>query len=81
MGEGTGIPLGLGGILMKENLIKEYGVYPPEAVIDPIELFKLAKKYVVTPMGKGIPIKVIEETPTGKRVYDIDEFSAKYLSK
>ncbi|MCD6196110.1 MAG: saccharopine dehydrogenase NADP-binding domain-containing protein, partial [Staphylothermus sp.] len=81
MGEGTGIPLGLGGILMKENLIKEYGVYPPEAVIDPIELFKLAKKYVVTPMGKGIPIKVIEETPTGKRVYDIEEFSAKYLSK
>ncbi|RLG84754.1 MAG: saccharopine dehydrogenase [Thermoprotei archaeon] len=81
MGEGTGIPLALGGILMKEKLIKEYGVHPPEEVIKPIELFKLAKKYVVTPMGKGIPIKVIEESFAGKRVYDIEELLAKYLSK
>jgi len=81
MGEGTGIPLALGGILMKEKLIKEYGVYPPEAVIEPIELFKLAKKYVITPMGKGIPIKVIEEGPMGRRLYDIEELLAKYLPK
>ena len=79
MGEGTGIPLALGGLMIKEGLIKKYGVYPPEAVVDPIELFRLANKYVVTPMGKGIPIKVIEEGPEGKKIYSIEELFKKFV--
>lgn len=81
MGEGTGIPLALGGIMIKEGLIREYGVYPPEAVVDPLKLFEIANKYVVTPMGKGIPIKVIEEGPEGKREYSIEELFNKFVQK
>jgi len=80
MGEGTGIPLALGGLLIKEGLIKEYGVYPPEAVVNPMELFRLANKYVTTPMGRGIPIKVVEEGPEGRKTYSIEELFMK-LSK
>lgn len=44
MGEGTGIPAAIGAILMSEGLVKEIGVNPPEAVLDPINVFKLLFK-------------------------------------
>jgi len=77
MGEGTGIPLALGGISIKEGLIKESGVYPPEAVINPVEFFKLASKYVTLPTGRGIPIKVVEEGPERRKTYSIEELFMK----
>ncbi|MEM2791384.1 MAG: hypothetical protein QW075_05990, partial [Thermofilaceae archaeon] len=72
MGDATGIPLGLGGIMMVRGLIKEPGVHPPEAVIDPVELFKLARELVVTKLGKGIPVNVVEECDGERREYNIE---------
>ncbi len=44
MGEGTGIPAAIGAILMGEGLVKEIGVNPSEAFLDPIDVFKLLFK-------------------------------------
>lgn len=73
MGDATGIPLGLGAVMMARGAVEEPGVYPPEAVIDPIELFKLAKQMVVTQLGQGIPIRVVEESEGVRREYSIEE--------
>lgn len=73
MGDATGIPLGLGGITMAKRTITKHGVYPPEEVIDPVELFGLAKQLVVTKLGQGIPIKVIEERAGAKIEYSIEK--------
>ncbi|MCS7104205.1 MAG: saccharopine dehydrogenase NADP-binding domain-containing protein [Thermofilaceae archaeon] len=72
MGDATGIPLGLGGIMMVKGMIQSPGVHPPEAVIDPVELFKLAKEFVATKLGKGIPVNVIEECNGVRREYNIE---------
>lgn len=72
MGDATGIPLGLGGIVTARGMVREPGVYPPEAVVDPVELFKLAKELVVTRLGKGIPVNVIEECEGIEREYSIE---------
>jgi len=73
MGDATGIPLGLGGIMMVRGYIREPGVYPPEAVVDPKTLFRLAEELVVTKLGKGIPVSVIEECEGARREYGIEE--------
>ncbi|MEM1509124.1 MAG: saccharopine dehydrogenase NADP-binding domain-containing protein [Thermofilaceae archaeon] len=73
MGDATGIPLGLGGIMMVRKTITKHGVYPPEEVVDPVELFQLAKQLVVTKLGQGIPINVIEEKAGARSEYSIDK--------
>jgi len=52
MGEGTGIPAALGAIVMGQGKITEKGVFPPEAVVDPMDMVKLAGE-VVRSSGKG----------------------------
>lgn len=73
MGDATGIPLGLGAIAIARGALGEPGVHPPEAVVDPLEFFKLAKQLVVTKLGQGIPIRVVEEVAGARREYGIEE--------
>jgi len=72
MGDATGIPLGLGGIMVARGMIKAHGVFPPEAVIDPVEMLKLAKEIVVTKLGRGVPVNVIEECDGERREYNLE---------
>ncbi len=41
-GAGTGIPAGLGAIMISRKLVDGVGVYPPEAVISPLQALGLA---------------------------------------
>lgn len=58
MGEGTGVPAALGALLMAQGKIKEKGVLPPEACVDPVEVLNLARETVETEEGTGLPILV-----------------------
>jgi len=58
MREGTGVPAALGAMLMALGKIKLKGVFPPEAAVDPIELFMLAKEKIKLGETTGLPILV-----------------------
>jgi saccharopine dehydrogenase-like NADP-dependent oxidoreductase len=66
MGEGTGIPAAIGAILMATGKIKEKGVLPPEACVDPMDMLELAKTKVKTAGGKGFPISIEHIDKDGK---------------
>ena len=44
LGEGTGIPAALGGLLMQQGKIKEKGVLPPEGCVNPVDFIDLITK-------------------------------------
>lgn len=58
MGAGTGIPAALGTILMAQGKINRKGVFPPEAGVDPRDIFSLASKYIKIDGKSGFPINV-----------------------
>ncbi|MHC1578919.1 MAG: saccharopine dehydrogenase family protein [Dehalococcoidia bacterium] len=58
MGEGTGIPAAIGAMIMATGKIKEKGVLPPEACVNPMDLLEIAKTSVEATGGKGFPIVV-----------------------
>ncbi len=58
MREGTGVPAALGTMLMALSKIKLKGVFPPEAAVNPIELFMLAKEKIKIGATVGLPILV-----------------------
>jgi saccharopine dehydrogenase (NAD+, L-lysine-forming) len=66
MGEGTGIPAAIGAIIMATGKIKEKGVLPPEACVNPMDLLELAKTSVKTAGGKGFPIVIEHIDKDGK---------------
>jgi saccharopine dehydrogenase-like NADP-dependent oxidoreductase len=66
MGEGTGIPAAIGAMIMAKGKIKEKGVLPPEACVNPMDLLELAKTSVKTAGGKGFPIVVEHIDKDGK---------------
>jgi saccharopine dehydrogenase (NAD+, L-lysine-forming) len=66
MGEGTGIPAAIGAIIMATGKIKEKGVLPPEACVNPMDLLELAKTKVKTAGGKGFPIVIEHIDKDGK---------------
>jgi saccharopine dehydrogenase (NAD+, L-lysine-forming) len=66
MGEGTGIPAAIGAMIMATGKIKERGVLPPEACVNPMDLVELAKTSVKTAGGKGFPITVQHIDKDGK---------------
>jgi saccharopine dehydrogenase (NAD+, L-lysine-forming) len=72
VGEGTGIPAALGAMLMGQGRIDKKGVFPPEAVVNPVEVLKLTGKIVARfgPAGK-LPFVLEHIGPDGKRE-DID---------
>jgi saccharopine dehydrogenase-like NADP-dependent oxidoreductase len=66
MGEGTGIPAAIGAIIMATGKIKEKGVLPPEACVNPTDLLELAKTSVKAAGGKGFPIVIEHIDKDGK---------------
>jgi saccharopine dehydrogenase (NAD+, L-lysine-forming) len=66
MGEGTGIPAAIGVMIMAMGKIKEKGVLPPEACINPMDLLELAKSSVKATGGKGFPITIEHIDKDGK---------------
>ena len=66
MGEGTGVPAALGAMLMGTGRIKEKGVLPPEACVDPMELLELARTKTSAGGGKGLPIIIEHIDKSGK---------------
>lgn len=67
MGEGTGIPAALGAILMAQGEIKEKGVLPPEACVDPVKVLELAQETVESEKGSGFPIFIEKIDNKGNR--------------
>lgn len=64
MGEGTGIPVALGAVLMHRGKITEKGVLPPEGCINPFDFLMLMQEHLkirggIT--GEGSPL-IIEST-------------------
>jgi saccharopine dehydrogenase (NAD+, L-lysine-forming) len=66
MREGTGVPAALGTMLMALGKIKLKGVFPPEAAVNPIELFMLAKDKIRIGGTVGLPILVEHVDKDGK---------------
>lgn len=66
MREGTGVPAALGTMLMALGKIKMKGVFPPEAAVNPIELFTLAKEKIRIGGTVGLPILVEHIDEKGK---------------
>jgi saccharopine dehydrogenase (NAD+, L-lysine-forming) len=66
MREGTGVPAALGTMLMAMGKIKLKGVFPPEAAVNPIELFMLAKEKIRIGGTVGLPIRVEHIDKDGK---------------
>jgi len=44
LGEGTGIPAAIGGILMQQGKITQKGVLPPEGCVNPVDFIDLITK-------------------------------------
>jgi saccharopine dehydrogenase (NAD+, L-lysine-forming) len=66
MGEGTGIPAAIGAIIMATGKIKEKGVLPPEACVNPMDLLELARTSVKAAGGRGFPIVIEHIDKDGK---------------
>jgi saccharopine dehydrogenase (NAD+, L-lysine-forming) len=66
MGEGTGIPAAIGAMIMATGKIKEKGVLPPEACVNPMDLLELAKTKVKAAGGRGFPITIEHIDKDGK---------------
>jgi saccharopine dehydrogenase (NAD+, L-lysine-forming) len=72
MGEGTGIPAALGAIAMGQGKIARKGVFPPEAVVDPVDMIKLASE-VMKSSGKGEAVPIyIEHVGRNGNVESVD---------
>ncbi|MFX1537016.1 MAG: saccharopine dehydrogenase family protein, partial [Promethearchaeota archaeon] len=58
MGEGTGIPAAFGAVLMKRGMIKEKGVLPPEAGVEPLDFLNIMQEHLDLEKvgGKGSPL-------------------------
>lgn len=67
MGEGTGIPAAIGTILMSTGKIKERGVLPPEACVNPLDALLLARKILQRFGMEDLPLIIELEDESGKR--------------
>ncbi|WP_455140662.1 saccharopine dehydrogenase family protein [Candidatus Hodarchaeum mangrovi] len=69
MGEGTGMPVAFGAIMLQRKLITEYGVLPPEAVVNPIEFLNIMQEYLELDSATGglSPLK-IESIDSGGKI-------------
>jgi saccharopine dehydrogenase (NAD+, L-lysine forming) len=74
-GEGTGIPAGLGALMLLDPAARRAGVHPPEALIDPLAMLALAVEVLPTlglaGEGEGsapmveVPIHIAHHHPDG----------------
>lgn len=67
VGEGTGIPAALGVMLMGQGRITRKGVFPPEAMIDSVEMLKLTGKVIQGLGVGGFPVTLEHVDAEGKR--------------
>ena len=72
LGEGTGIPVAIGAILLKDGCVKTAGVLPPEAACDPLE-FLVRVKPVLASLGpggsfEGVVVEQVDEAGQMTRV-------------
>ena len=59
MGEGTGIPVAVGAIMMLQGMIREKGVLPPEACVDTMSFLGIVKQFLgITQLGVDGPLKM-----------------------
>jgi saccharopine dehydrogenase (NAD+, L-lysine-forming) len=67
--EGTGIPAALGALLVARGEIKVPGVHAPEAVVDPMQMLRLAGELLprlqVAGTGGRLPIHIEHSAPDG----------------
>ncbi len=68
MGEGTGIPAGLGGILMQRGKVSGKGVLPPEGCIKPLDFLGLMQQFLKLDKmtGGGSPLIIESIDQEGK---------------
>ncbi|MEW6049394.1 MAG: hypothetical protein AB1609_23470, partial [Bacillota bacterium] len=75
MGEATGIPAAMGAILVERGKLPARGVLPPEACVDPLELFELAQEVLAGEGLRGLPV-TIQRISEGGPVQTLDLMSA-----
>ena len=72
MGEGTGIPAAFGAALMKRGMIKEKGVLPPEACIEPLDFLNIMQEHLdlekVGGTGSPLIIESIDDRGNVERI-------------
>ncbi|MFX0209983.1 MAG: saccharopine dehydrogenase family protein [Candidatus Hodarchaeota archaeon] len=58
MGEGTGIPAALAAVLMQRGMIKEKGILPPEACVNPLDFLNIMQEFLGLEKvgGEGSPL-------------------------
>ena len=72
-GEGTGIPAGLGALLLLDPGLRRPGVHPPEGIVDPLAMLALANEILPRlDLGNGseggmveVPIHIAHHRPDG----------------
>ena len=53
LGEGTGIPVAFGAIMLNRKLITKTGVLPPEACVDPLEFLGILQEHLSLDSASG----------------------------
>ena len=53
LGEGTGMPVAFGAIMLQRALITETGVLPPEACVDPMEFLEILQEHLSLETASG----------------------------
>ncbi|PWI49328.1 saccharopine dehydrogenase [Candidatus Heimdallarchaeota archaeon B3_Heim] len=53
LGEGTGMPVAFGAIMLQRGLINEIGVLPPEACVDPMEFLGILQEHLSLETASG----------------------------
>jgi saccharopine dehydrogenase (NAD+, L-lysine-forming) len=53
LGEGTGMPVAFGAIMLQRKLIQQTGVLPPEACIDPLEFLGVLREHLSLDSASG----------------------------
>jgi len=53
LGEGTGMPVAFGAIMLQRKMIQETGVLPPEACVDPMEFLGILQEHLSLDSASG----------------------------
>ncbi len=71
-GAGTGIPAGIGAVLLSEQNARKHGVFAPESIIDPMTALELAGNIIPklnisvgSSSGSSLPVNITEISPDG----------------
>jgi len=75
MGDATGIPAAMGAILMQRGKLRGTGALPPEACVDPLDVFALAREVLAPEKMAGLPVTIEKMTEEGRvfRVFSLME--------